>query len=171
MSASPTPSTSQLEAALFRWENEDGSCPRRLLAENARPLDIPQSTGTELEHLRVRVIALENLVISLLSQAPERPRALGREMATFISPRPGFTQHTTKPLTIQAAGLRRRSISYGADVSQRVALCLPGSAVLGETWERLRRCQVLRPHQVGFVSHQNRHYITTRRCPMVSAAF
>jgi len=49
--------------------------------------------STELEHLRVRVIALENLVISLLSQA-ERPRALGREMATFISPRPGFTQHT-----------------------------------------------------------------------------
>jgi len=94
MSASPTPSTSQLEAALFRWENEDGSCPRRLLAENAKPLDIPQSTGTELEHLRVRVIALENLVISLLSQAPERPRALGREMATFISPRPGFTPHT-----------------------------------------------------------------------------
>ncbi|WP_198026748.1 hypothetical protein [Polaromonas glacialis] len=50
--------------------------------------------STELERLRVRVIALENLVISLLSQAPERQRALGREMATFISPRSGFTQHT-----------------------------------------------------------------------------
>ena len=95
MSASPAQSSFQFEVAIFRWENEGGACARRLLAENARPLDIPQSTGTELEHLRVRVIALENLVISLLSQAPERPRALGREMATFISPRPGFTQHTT----------------------------------------------------------------------------
>ena len=56
--------------------------------------------STELERLRVRVIALENLVISLLSQDPERPRALGREMATFISPRPGFTHH---PRTLGAA--------------------------------------------------------------------
>lgn len=94
MSADPTQSSSQLEAALFRWENEGGACARRLLAESAKPIDITQSISTELEHLRVRVIALENLLISLLSQAPERPRALGREMATFISPRPGFTPHT-----------------------------------------------------------------------------
>jgi hypothetical protein len=60
----------------------------------AQAADVPQSTGTELEHLRIRVMALENLVISLLSQAPERPRAMAREMAMFISPRPGFTPHT-----------------------------------------------------------------------------
>jgi len=66
----------------------------RMLAEGAGTMNELQSMSTELDHLRIRVIALENLVISLLSQA-ERPRALGRELATFISPRPGFTQHTS----------------------------------------------------------------------------
>ena len=94
MRADPTRPSSQLEAALSRWDNEGGARAQRLLADSSAPRNVPQSMSTELEHLRVRVIALENLVISLLSQAPERPRALGREMATFISPRPGFTQHT-----------------------------------------------------------------------------
>jgi hypothetical protein len=94
MSTDPTRVTPQLQAALSRWDNEGGACARRLLADSAAPTDVPQSVATELEHLRVRVIALENLLISLLSQAPERPRVLGREMAGFISPRPGFTQHT-----------------------------------------------------------------------------
>lgn len=94
MNADPTQPSSHLEAALSRWENEGGARARRLLADSAVAMDVPQSVNTELERLRVRVMALENLVISLLSQAPERPRALGREMATFISPRPGFTQHT-----------------------------------------------------------------------------
>jgi len=94
MSADPTPRSSQPEAALSRWDHEGRPRARRLLAGGAVPMDVPQSVSTELEQLRIRVMALENLVISLLSQAPERPRALGREMATFISPRPGFTQHT-----------------------------------------------------------------------------
>jgi len=46
------------------------------------------------------VIALENLVIALLAEAPDRQLAVAREMAAYISPRPGFTHH---PLTIQAA--------------------------------------------------------------------
>jgi hypothetical protein len=46
------------------------------------------------------VIALENLVISLLAEASVRQLDLAREMAAFISPRPGFTHH---PLTILAA--------------------------------------------------------------------
>jgi len=57
-------------------------------------------TNTELVHLRVRVIALENLVIALLAQASDRQLELVREMAAYISPRPGFTQH---PLTVHAA--------------------------------------------------------------------
>jgi hypothetical protein len=57
-------------------------------------------TQVELVQLHVRVIALENLVIALLAQAPERQLALAREMATFITPRQGFTPHT---LTICAA--------------------------------------------------------------------
>ena len=83
-----------VKAALSRWDNEGGACTPQLQAGRAVPVDHPPSMSTELEHLRARVIALENLVISLLAQGSERPRALGREMATFISPRPGFTQHT-----------------------------------------------------------------------------
>jgi hypothetical protein len=57
-------------------------------------------TNAELVRLRVRVIALENLVITLLAELPGRRLELAREMATYISPRPGFTPH---PLTIHAA--------------------------------------------------------------------
>jgi hypothetical protein len=55
---------------------------------------------TELEQLRMRIIALENVVIALLAQGPEAQRVLAREMATYISPRPGATPH---PLTLRAA--------------------------------------------------------------------
>jgi hypothetical protein len=64
------------------------------------PSEVPELTNAELVHLRVRVIALENLVISLLAGATDRQLDLAREMAGYISPRPGFTQH---PLTIHAA--------------------------------------------------------------------
>ena len=47
----------------------------------------------ELAQLRIRVIALENLVISLLADTSERQLAIARDMATYISPRPGFTPH------------------------------------------------------------------------------
>ena len=57
-------------------------------------------TNAELVKLRVRVIALENLVISLLAQSSDRQLDLVREMAAYISPRPGFTPHR---LTIRAA--------------------------------------------------------------------
>ncbi len=60
----------------------------------------PPLTQAELVQLHIRVIALENLVIALLAQAPECQLTLAREMATFIAPRPGFTPHT---LTIGAA--------------------------------------------------------------------
>ena len=46
----------------------------------------------------VRVIALENILISLLATATDHQLKLIREMADYISPRPGFTAH---PLTIQ----------------------------------------------------------------------
>ncbi|MEO7253533.1 MAG: hypothetical protein ABIZ64_04730, partial [Casimicrobium sp.] len=62
---------------------------------------IARSVNAELEHLHIRVIALENLLIALLAQYPDRARQMAREMATFISPRPGFTRH---PRTLGAAG-------------------------------------------------------------------
>jgi len=60
----------------------------------------PQLSNSDLVKLRVRVIALENLMIMLLAEASDRQLDLAREMAAYISPRPGFTRH---PLTINAA--------------------------------------------------------------------
>jgi len=57
-------------------------------------------TDAELVQLRIRVIALENVVISLLAKSSDRQLDLIREMAAYISPRPGFTPHR---LTIRAA--------------------------------------------------------------------
>ena len=69
-----------------------------LSGKSARP--VPASTAVELAQLRIRVIALENLVISLLAQTSDRQLDLARQMASYISPRPGFTHH--RP-TIRAA--------------------------------------------------------------------
>lgn len=52
--------------------------------------------------LRIRVIALENLVIALLAEAPDRQLVLAQGMATYISPRTGCTPH---PVTLRAADL------------------------------------------------------------------
>ena len=95
--------TQQRQMALSRWDNEGGAgpCgPQKTQISAAMQSEIADLTNAELVQLRVRVIALENLVISLLAEAPERQLDLVREMAAFISPRPGFTHH---PLTIHAA--------------------------------------------------------------------
>ena len=93
----------QRQRALSRWENEGGAIPcgsQKGLIPNDAQSEIPQLTNTELVQLRIRVIALENLVIALLAGVSDRQIGLAREMATYISPRPGFTHH---PLTIHAA--------------------------------------------------------------------
>ena len=89
-------------------------------------LDAPELTGVaseilsnaELVQLRVRVVALENLVISLLAAAPAKP-TLANKMALHISPRQGFTEH---PLTVHAAGLMNH-LSQRADYFRAVAAC------------------------------------------------
>lgn len=89
--------------ALSRWENEGGAGERDAAdhpVADHMPSDHPQLTNAELVQLRVRVIALENLVISLLSQADEPQLRRVHDMAAYISPRSGFTHH---PLTLQAA--------------------------------------------------------------------
>lgn len=93
----------QRQMALSRWDNEGGagpSGPQQGQTSLAALSDVPALTNVELVQLRVRMIALENLVIALLSEAPDRQLELAREMAAFISPRPGSTHH---PLTIHAA--------------------------------------------------------------------
>jgi hypothetical protein len=88
--------------ALSRWESEGGAglaIPAGSAFGNA-PFDDPATAHTEAVQLRIRVIALENLVIALLAQAPFAQLALARAMAAHISPRPGYTPH---PLTLRAA--------------------------------------------------------------------
>jgi len=93
----------QRQRALSRWDNEGGAGPDGPAADSALDKErraIPDLTNAELVTLRIRVIALENLMICFLATASDQQLKLAQEMAGYISPRSGFTQH---PLTIHAA--------------------------------------------------------------------
>jgi len=92
----------QYQMALSTWDNEGGAVSDATAVLKPAELqpEFHPLTNTELVLLRVRVIALENLVIALLAAAADRQRNLARDMAAYISPRPDFTQH---PLTTRAA--------------------------------------------------------------------
>lgn len=93
----------QRQKALSRWENEGGAIPLspQVSSTSGEALpEVPELSNAELVQLCIRVIALENLVITLLAGASDRQLDLAREMAAYISPRPGVTHH---PLTIHAA--------------------------------------------------------------------
>lgn len=92
----------ECQKALSGWGNEGSARPDEAQA------DIPEMTNAELVHLRIRVIALENLIITLLTEGTDRQREVAREMATYILPRTGFTQH---PFTIKAADQMNDMIS------------------------------------------------------------
>jgi hypothetical protein len=109
----PVPGGSRLPLSQWDYEGGAGCCgPKESTAGFDSPA-VPTLTNTELVQLRVRVIALENLVIALLSGAPTRQHDLVRAMASQISPRVGMTPH---PLTVQAASqmndLVDRAIHY-----------------------------------------------------------
>jgi hypothetical protein len=84
----------QRQKALSRWDNEGGALP------DVEKADVPELTNAELVHLRIRVIALENLIVTLLAEGSNRQLEVARQMAAYISPRAGYTQHL---LTIRAA--------------------------------------------------------------------
>jgi hypothetical protein len=106
--------------ALARWDDEGGAPaggdPRRRtapvirLATGAGAPVAPSSA--ELAHLRMRVIALENLVLAMLAAGPGRQLGSVREMAAYISPRAGCTAH---PLTLKAAAQMVRLVARSAD--------------------------------------------------------
>jgi hypothetical protein len=85
------------QRALSRWDNEGGAV---ATAPEEAPKDVPDMTNAEIVLLRVRVIALENLLIAVLAEGSDAQRQTALDMADVISPREGFTQH---PLTIRAA--------------------------------------------------------------------
>jgi hypothetical protein len=82
----------------LRLEPEGNAVP--LSNHDGLPSDDTPLTNAELVQLRIRVIALENLVVALLAEAPDQQLNLARGMATYISPRAGFTPH---PITLRAA--------------------------------------------------------------------
>ena len=97
-------SAKQRQRALQRWNNEGGAGP------GGRPFSVsieaalasaPPLGNAELVQLQIRVIALENVAIALLARATPAQIELVRDMAAYISPRPGFTPHL---LTVGAAG-------------------------------------------------------------------
>lgn len=86
-----------LRRALSKWDEEGGALSA---VPHELHKNVPHMTNAEMVHLRIRVIALENMMIAVLTEGSDRQRELAREMADCISPRPGYTQH---PLTTQAA--------------------------------------------------------------------
>lgn len=83
--------------ALARWDNEGGALAATTLDAHTT---LPEMTNAELVLLRVRVIALENLLIVLLAEGSDNQRRAACEMADIISPRVGATPHV---LTRRAA--------------------------------------------------------------------
>jgi len=93
----------QRQLALSRWENEEGAGAWMIEPElgfRAAQIETPPLTNAELVQLHTRIIALEGLVTTLLTEASARQLVLAREMAAYILPRPAATQH---PATIRAA--------------------------------------------------------------------
>lgn len=89
--------------ALSRWEGEGGALPcgpQEALAADCEKWDIPPLSDAEIIQLRIRMIALENILLGLLSSASDEQLSSIEQLADFISPRAGATQH---PLTFHAA--------------------------------------------------------------------
>lgn len=85
-----------LTAMLSVWVNEGGAVVEREAADDSEP---PLSQA-ELKQLRIRVVALENVLLALLSTASTLQREQVAQMARHISPRPGSTAHR---VTLHAA--------------------------------------------------------------------
>ena len=92
------------DSDLARWSQEGGFQFELLERDVPKTSESPDPglTNAELVQLRIRVIALENLLTALLAQTCEQPSAMAKQMATHISPRPGCTPHR---LTLHAAAL------------------------------------------------------------------
>lgn len=101
----PNPTDAELlrQRTLSRWDNEGGAGPDGPQTETVAAGDqvpMPSNGAAEVGALHIRIIALENLVISLLAAASDQQLEQAGEMARYITPRSGFTHH---PLTTHAA--------------------------------------------------------------------
>ncbi len=66
--------------ALSRWENEGGA------GRASIPADAPPPGDAGAEQMRIRRVALENLVIALLAGATDEQRTRVRDIAGCITP-------------------------------------------------------------------------------------
>ena len=97
------PSAPPPQTALSRWDGEGGAGsdgPQTEQSAVGQEFAAAKASHAELDLLHARVIALENLVLSLLAQSTGPQLEQAREMAARISPHADATQH---PLTIAAA--------------------------------------------------------------------
>lgn len=94
------------------------------------PADVPPLANAELVQLQVRVIALENLLIALLAESSDSQRTRAREMATYISPRPGYTPHS---LTLHAADQMLHLVERGELFGQSARAGQAGAENAGDT--------------------------------------
>lgn len=112
--------------AVSLWEDEGGAGPDGPYGRwsfSATQPEVPPLADAELIQLRVRVIALENLMITLLAQESGRQLDLARQMAAYICPRPGFTPH---PLTIRAASQMIHLLERASGFRDAMGCCGPG---------------------------------------------
>lgn len=116
MLANPDPAQTRLDA-LSRWDNEGGAGPLRTPEMDALHSATPALNKAELVQLRVRVIALENVLIALLASAPEAALAKVLALATAIQPRAGHTPH---PLTLHAAEHMQQLVARAAHFKEIV---------------------------------------------------
>ena len=89
-------SSQQRSGALSRWDNKGGAGPtgpQQRLTLNGKQPDVPPITDVEIVQLRVRVIALENLVIAFLAHSSDPAQATAHQMADYILPKPDATDH------------------------------------------------------------------------------
>jgi hypothetical protein len=102
-------------AAVQRWDNEGGSvAPADAAAPAGLDVDVDDAEGTQL---RMRVIALEGLVLALLAQGSDAQRAAAVEMAAHILPRPGRTPHA---LTLRAAARIEQLVERARQLARAV---------------------------------------------------
>ena len=99
--------------AVGRWEDESDLLPRRASPGDATV--VGKIGDAEAVNLRVRLIALENILVALLADAPESQSELVREMARYISPRAGASPHR---LTVEAARNMEAIVARAAHYKQ-----------------------------------------------------
>ena len=115
-----TPESAKLrQRALARWDTEGGAGPDGP-QKNDLGGDLTSDTlgqnEMDLQHLQVRVIALESLVIALLAGVSDAQRDLARNMAVYIAPQPGSTPH---PLTTRASHQVLNSIERAEQLGEK----------------------------------------------------